>query len=361
MTAAKDTSYLHQFGQTLGISLIILVLFGLLICTAADIPIHIGGLALSAFLMSIYCLCALKLRRDSLYQTAFSILIAAAAGLLIACLSVEQYREELHTALVRSAVALPIATIVNILWKRFFRERCTAASIILNMRHVLYITLLPLFVAVLLNSFYNCTRPVADPSDYLYDVENKTDLPSVKLKDNWEQLSVLLDNGAWESLSEEEQLDVLSTVLSIERTYLGLPAELHLEAVSPDDDNLHGYYNHQSATVSINRSILAYPLECLVTVCHEARHSYQHYVVSLYQSTDPQYRDLLLLYDAPDFLYELNNYIDADTDPQGYHSQKLEQDAEDYAYDSLYDYVSQILGYMKEAGIETDYNQYAEF
>ena len=361
MTATHESRHLQHFGQMLAISLIILLLSVLLICLTADIPVHIGGMALSAFLLSVYCLCAVKLRKDSLTQTAFSIFIAISVGLVISCLSVKPYEEELHTALIRSAIAIPIAIVGNIIWKLFFRERCTAASVILNMRYVLYLTLLPLFVAVLFSGFYNCTHPAADQSDYLYDVESKTDLPSVKLKDNWEQLSVLLDNGAWVMLSEEEQLDVLSTVLSIERTYLGLPTELHLEAATLDDDNLYGYYDHESRTVTINRGILAYPLNCLDTICHEARHSYQYYVAALYQNADPQYRNLLLLYDASSFLYELNNYTDADEDLEGYYSQRLEQDAEEYANDSLYDYVYRILGYMEEAGIEYDFNQYAEF
>lgn len=136
----------------------------------------------------------------------------------------------------------------------------------------------------------------------------------------------------WENLSTSQRLTALQVLANVEANYHGLDFELNVIAENLDE-NILGLYNHNIHTISIDSEYLA---ECssddaIRTICHEGYHAYERCLVSMYQSIDPRYKDLIMFYDIPYYEANFNNYIDGDENFFGYYIQSIEIDARNYA------------------------------
>ncbi len=141
-----------------------------------------------------------------------------------------------------------------------------------------------------------------------------------------------LQQSEWEKLSSTEKLDVLQTVVNIEKTAtLGVPHEIYVRAGVLDEEN-GGYYRHSEHSIMINIEELenGSARDALTIAMHECQHAYQWCLAELYESIDPQYRDLRLLSTARDYSENLNDYQQAGDDYESYFAyfdQIVEQDA----------------------------------
>lgn len=156
--------------------------------------------------------------------------------------------------------------------------------------------------------------------------------------DNMETIS-LLNEQAWSTLSLQEKLNVLQLVADIEQIELGLPNALNVGAANLEE-NLMGYYLDNTYEIIVSIDMLQYgsSLNALDTICHEAYHSYQYRIVDAFMEADEGSKNLRLFTKAKLYMNELENYIDASKDIDGYSEQECEKDANMYSRIALYRY-----------------------
>lgn len=140
-----------------------------------------------------------------------------------------------------------------------------------------------------------------------------------------------LNEKYYGNLSEQQKLDVLAVVLQIEMKHLGINGEIKLASQSLSEI-LTGYYSHEDKLIVLNTSTLQNAEESVETILHEARHAMQHAAVDALHKLNLNEKDSELLYFQTlyDWQYEIENYI-GEEDIIGWYSQKIEQDAIDYA------------------------------
>ena len=152
-----------------------------------------------------------------------------------------------------------------------------------------------------------------------------------------------LEGSAWETLDVAEKLDVLQTLLNIETTYLAIdPQTLICKKLG---NGTLGEYSQAKKAVYIDKDSLADPEECINTVCHEARHAYQHYVVDTLDWDDQEVQHGFYYRDARRWRDNFDHYVDGSDDSGAYYSQRVEEDARRYGFESCYIYLAYIEDY----------------
>ena len=155
---------------------------------------------------------------------------------------------------------------------------------------------------------------------------------SLSPKNNLDTIAMLKEN-TWKNLDISEKLNILEVIKSIELNYFGIENNLRLEAAKLNQDLL-GYYDDEHSLVMINIDLLKNePGEkVLSTLLHELRHAYQKYCISLFESVDEKYKNLLIFSEISEMKFENENYISgAGKEYEKYYSQEIEADARSYS------------------------------
>lgn len=153
------------------------------------------------------------------------------------------------------------------------------------------------------------------------------------------------------------KLTVLQTVANIEAAHLGIPHELNV-GVDALRDRVKGTYNDSLRSILIDIDSLenddAYKV--LDTVLHEARHAYQYRLVSLYQMTAEDYKELLTFQEVQKYEAEFANYIHGTSEGtfDDYENQSCERDSRAYGADRSQVYRSYIEEYLKNTRTQKD-------
>jgi len=179
-----------------------------------------------------------------------------------------------------------------------------------------------------------------------YQIQAKTEvskLKDVSLEQNLDSLFAVVNPSDWNLLSDEEKIECFQTICNIERTYQNLPYDLKVVATYLDEYT-RGQYDPQTHTIEINELLLHQKtgIEGMETVCHEARHAYQHALVSLLGYVPAHLQELEALEEAAVFSSEFENYA---TEGTAYYTQNCEEDAREYAKSAVNEYLYRILEY----------------
>lgn len=177
---------------------------------------------------------------------------------------------------------------------------------------------------------------------------NKCDPPQT-ISNNIDKV-LLLQEEEWEKLTTQKRLDVLQTIANVEAHYLGLPNELNV-GVSNLKENTLASYDDRTHTISFDLDHIENDsvYEVLNSCCHEARHSFQHRLVDLYNIIDEDYKELGIFQSVPQYDQEFNGSINSDNDIYSYYEQHCEIDARNYADDAVDDYYNKINDYIKNS------------
>lgn len=157
-----------------------------------------------------------------------------------------------------------------------------------------------------------------------------------------------LNEEKWSALSTYEKLNTLQTIANIEAYYLGLPHELNV-VTEPLSESTLACYNDGTHEVTVNISHLETDSAHVIldSLCHEARHAYQHRLCDVYDSVSEEQRGLLVFYNVQMYKQEFSDYTSGEEDPLGYYYQHCEADARLYARESVLDYYSKIEAYLE--------------
>ena len=160
-----------------------------------------------------------------------------------------------------------------------------------------------------------------------------------------------LQESKWNSLSREEKLTTMQTIANIEANYLGLKNELNV-AVLPLEETTEkvtmACYRDRTHTIVLNSNRFDSwdAHQVLKHLCHEARHSYQMNLVSLYDSLSLEQRKLLIFEDTKRFR---RNVAEGQSDDfLEYYLSPMEWDSRSYAEAAVKDYDKRINEYIKQ-------------
>lgn len=142
-----------------------------------------------------------------------------------------------------------------------------------------------------------------------------------------------LDEEVWDTLTEQEKLDVMQMIANSECDELGLPHELHVGVREIREEGTLAYYTDDWRRITVDWTHLQEDSswEVVDTICHEAYHALQHREVEVYWESDEELRDLKIFDTAKQYIQEFRNYNDGSEDFDGYYEQLLEETARDYA------------------------------
>lgn len=147
----------------------------------------------------------------------------------------------------------------------------------------------------------------------------------------------------WAEMSPKEQMDILQTIVNIEIGDLGIPYEISVVMSSLDEETL-GCYTHDDRRIQVNAAYLHDKTSrvYLEAILHEVRHAYQHVCWDLYMQTDEQFKGLLLFQDTLQYIESLENYQTSENGWENYYSQFCEEDAREYAENTINKYTEMI-------------------
>lgn len=145
-----------------------------------------------------------------------------------------------------------------------------------------------------------------------------------------------------EGISDQDKLDALDAVKTDQLKKLGVTKEIKL--VTADlEGNIGGEYSRSLEYIVIDDEYFrsAPPATMMHCICHECYHVAQLGFTEVYQKLPEEYRELVFFDDASTYCHEVNNYINCNDDTDAYSEQKIERDAEGYAYRAMMEYWGQ--------------------
>lgn len=153
-----------------------------------------------------------------------------------------------------------------------------------------------------------------------------------------------LKEERWVTLSNKEKLNTLQLIADTEATRLGLPHELNVIAGTLSENQSEkelASYSDRTHVITIDIAHLETDsaLENLNSVCHEARHAYQHALCKVYENLEENQKDLALFQMIPAYEHNFSCYIQGKDNPIRYYYQWIEIDARSYADKAVDEYI----------------------
>ena len=161
---------------------------------------------------------------------------------------------------------------------------------------------------------------------------------------------LLLQEEKWESLSAQNRLDVLQVVANIECHYNGLPNEINVGVASLGEYTL-GAYDDNTHTVFINIDHLKNDTahSVLDTLLHEVYHSVEYRMLDVYETTNPNFRNLRIFGNSRYYSDEFRDYkTGSNSTYDEYFEQYSEADSRAYAKEGVQDYYKRIEEYINK-------------
>lgn len=261
-----------------------------------------------------------------------------------------------------------VSAVVGLIWavKKVNRIKCVRsrheAFIIKAARASRIICCLVLLGACICRKALIASHYSISYSDITYSLsETYNDIPDYEnsLSANIATVAKIDPEGGWGSLSLDEKIEVLETVIRIECRYLGMRDSAPSLELSYLEEGLLGQYDSERDVVTLSYNYVvdseAGGYSVVQVLCHELYHRYQHYQVRLLQAIrdnddTAKYANLLVLDTAGIYEDEFSDYYSPDDDSvisyYMYSSQRLERDAEKYGNASVFDYYEQICSYL---------------
>lgn len=148
-----------------------------------------------------------------------------------------------------------------------------------------------------------------------------------------------LASDKWATLSHEEKMNTLQTVVNIETTYL-TTSPITLKSTKLEDSTV-GQYSYDENIIYIDSEFMATSdsMDVIDTICHECRHAYQHSVVDMLDWSQDSVTTHYFYRSARQWKLEFSDYRNGQLDYNTYYQQSIEADARAYAERSVYVYM----------------------
>ena len=143
----------------------------------------------------------------------------------------------------------------------------------------------------------------------------------------------LLEESKWQTLTNNQKLDVLQMICNAERFRLGVQSSIRIKS-RYFENNLLGSYVKADQTILINTKLLkeGTTKEVLECCTHECFHALQYDLIEFYDSIPEDQKKLMIFDTVEKYKTEFSNYKDgycADFDD--YYDQSVEEDARSFS------------------------------
>jgi len=140
-----------------------------------------------------------------------------------------------------------------------------------------------------------------------------------------------LNEDKWQTLNCDEKIDILQTLVNYETTYMKIDA-VKVAGSKLDPQVLGEYYCDDNAIyIDYVQLESADAAECIKTICHEVRHSYQYFTVDMIDWENEYVQSAFFYDEVRSWKNEMDNHTDWETDYWGYYFQAIEIDARSYS------------------------------
>lgn len=142
----------------------------------------------------------------------------------------------------------------------------------------------------------------------------------------------LLEESKWQTLTNNQKLDVLQMVCNGERIRLGIQSSIRIKS-RYFENNLLGSYVKADQTIIINTKLLKEGTAEEVMACttHECFHSLQYDLVEFYDSVPDEKKKLMIFNTVEKYKTEFSEYKDGYCgDFDDYYNQSVEEDTRSY-------------------------------
>ena len=208
------------------------------------------------------------------------------------------------------------------------------------MKRQTIITILSYVAVFLLGSFITSALFPSQRNPFILQQvvqEDKDKAHEEAIMSNEDQVRCFSD-GSWSTLSNDDKLAAVQTIVDLEIIYLGIPHEIPV-VVMELSPNTYAEYSSKERAIHINKGFIESeesPYVVLSVICHEIYHAYQFAQVYLYDSTNEVFQGLRIFDEARGYKYELTGFF---KDSEGaswweYKSQTMETNADKYGISS---------------------------
>lgn len=200
-------------------------------------------------------------------------------------------------------------------------------------RYILLFSALEVIIIALVFCFTDKPHYSSKSTDYSIS-ENET--YDKAFEDHIDSLMVLID-GSWEVLDEQQKLNILKLICDIQCRKLGVDKDITIK--SERMDNMHkANYSDESSLITINKLLLedGSASNCAEAIIHQCRHAGQYALLRWSDMLNDTQKNSVYMHELgiPEFREELSNDIDGEKN--GYDrcadQAACEEDARTYAF-----------------------------
>lgn len=153
---------------------------------------------------------------------------------------------------------------------------------------------------------------------------------------------LLLKEESFSQLDNKGKIDVLQTLVYVENSKAGIKTCPTIKLSDNLPHSVAGCYDHGKCEILINNDVFHSSSSRTLTgiVLHEFYHHESYELADAYRSLPERYKDMEAFCVYREYAYELENYVDAEEDPDIYYYQSVESSARRFSE-------SQTEGYFK--------------
>lgn len=176
------------------------------------------------------------------------------------------------------------------------------------------------------------------PHTYESGAVAETGVSAEALERRYSDACAQLTDTGFSALTPQEKIDVLQAICDYESIAVFGCNSAKVCAAMIEDDRTAGYYTNEDQTITIDLEHLKYgdTDDIVRTLLHETRHHYQHRLIDLYRSVEPNLtednRNMSPFKEAKAFLLNFEDYQEIEWDGyDAYYEQLVERDSRGFA------------------------------
>lgn len=158
---------------------------------------------------------------------------------------------------------------------------------------------------------------------------------------------LLLKEESFSQLDDEGKIKVLQTLVYVENSKAGIKTCPTIKISDDLPDYVAGSYDHNKYVILIDKDVFQSSSSRTLTgiVLHEFYHHLSYELADAYRSLPERYKDMEAFCVYREYAYELENYVDADEDPEVYYYQSIESSARRFSETQTEGYFKFIYNY----------------
>lgn len=169
-----------------------------------------------------------------------------------------------------------------------------------------------------------------------------------KTLDNSMHVLVGMQNERWVELTKEERLNLLQTVIEVEKTRLGLSQDLSIKLYKAESGQRSSYYDDDKGEIGVAEKRIEED-DCwfaLSEVLHQCYHSYQCRIIELYEKLPSDQQKLMIFRKIKEYGNDLRQLVKSKERSFSLTFKPYEKDAREYESEAVKIYHDKLMDYL---------------